>query len=130
MPLILFLSIVWIVSSISLAVIVRSGSAKKKSLVAASVAFAAVVYSTYRIGEFDGEGRYYAALRSELSPFLRKISVASEETKKEAIRDFFLGADEIKTDPSEYLSSLKHAHDLLKKEPNQSLQPTAPSGRG
>ena len=129
-PLLFFFMIVWVIATISLVVIVRFGATTKKSLLGALIAFTAVVYSTYWIAEFDGRGRYYGALRAELSPFLRKLSSAPEEKKKEALKDFFLGADEIKTDPSEYLASLKHANDRLKKEPNQTLEPTAPSGRG
>jgi hypothetical protein len=129
-PALILFSLVWLVSAISLGIVIRSGAAVKQRLFLALAAFAAVVYSSYRIGEFDGRGRYYNDLRAELSPFLRKISLAPDEKKKEAIKDFFLGADEIKTDPSEYLASLKYAHELLKKEPNQTVEPTPPSRGG
>ena len=82
-PLLFFFMIVWVIATISLVVIVRFGATTKKSLLGALIAFTAVVYSTYWIAEFDGRGRYYGALRAELSPFLRKLSSAPEEKKKE-----------------------------------------------
>jgi len=126
-PYFAFVLLAWLAASIAFLIVVFVSSAKRSSKAGVTLFGAALLFLTFTVGAHFGRQSYYKSLRSELSPFLRLLGSVSAEKKNEALKDFFLGADEIKTTPEEYLASLKHAHGLLKKKPNQSPEPTAMS---